>query len=165
MKLSSHEEYGLRCLLHLARHPGEQGPTIPEISQGEGISTHYVAKLMRMLRRGGMVKSTRGRVGGYVLARPADQIPITEVLSVLGGRLYDRSFCEQHSGNSQACAHSVDCAMRALWRTVQESVDRVLAHVTLQDLRRGEEEMVSWVTIAPPSQPAGSGLTWATGAD
>lgn len=148
MKLTSHEEYGLRCLLQIGRAGGE-GLTLTEISQAEGISMPYVAKLTRMLRRGGLVKSTRGKIGGYTLARGADEVPVNEVLAVLGGRLYDAGFCQRHTGVGPECLHSIDCSIRVLWRTVQESVDSVLAKVTLQDLLRKEEQMVSWVTLSP----------------
>ena len=67
MKLSAQEEYGLRCLLRLAREGESSSLTIPEISLSEGISNHYVAKLMRILRRGGFVRSARGQAGGYTL--------------------------------------------------------------------------------------------------
>ncbi len=151
MKLTSHEEYGLRCLLQLCGQP--EGLTIPEISRAEHISTHYVAKLMGMLRRGGLVKSTRGQAGGYALARPAGRISVSEALAVLGGRLYDPAFCERHAGHSLECHHSVDCSVRALWRTIQESVDRILAKTTLQDLCRTEGEMTSWVTLGAEVRP------------
>jgi Rrf2 family protein len=68
MKFSSQEEYGLRCLLRLAQEGDDGSMTIPAISQSEGISQAYVAKLMRILRRGGLVESVRGKVGGYTLA-------------------------------------------------------------------------------------------------
>jgi Rrf2 family protein len=140
VKLTSHEEYGLRCLLQLGRSEDGEGLTIPAISQAENISTHYVAKLMRMLRQGGLVTSTRGQVGGYKLARPPAEISVAEALAVLGGRLYDPTFCERHSGMSSECSHSLDCSIRALWRTVQDSVDRVLARTTLQDVLCGRPE-------------------------
>ncbi|HUL79346.1 MAG TPA: Rrf2 family transcriptional regulator, partial [Vicinamibacteria bacterium] len=74
MKLSSQEEYGLRCLLQLARAGGGASLTIAEMSEREGISAPNVAKIMRILRRAGLVKSTRGKAGGYALARPAAQL-------------------------------------------------------------------------------------------
>ena len=92
MKLSSQEEYGLRCLLQVARHDPEGSVTIPEIARIEGLSIPHVAKLMRSLRRGGFVKSVRGQAGGYKLARTSDHINIGEVLAWLGGRLFDPVF-------------------------------------------------------------------------
>ena len=157
MKLTSQEEYGLRCLLRLARE-GES-LTIPKIAQKEGISNFYVAKLMRILRRGGLVKSVRGQAGGYELARPAGQIVVGEALAILGGRLYDPGFCEEHSGSESSCANSVDCSVRSLWRAVQQVIDQVLSKTTLKDLLFNEAEMTSWtghlVKVTPaPVRPA-----------
>lgn len=144
MKLTSQEEYGLRCLLRLARE-GEGGSlTIPKISQKEGISNFYVAKLMRILRRGGLVKSVRGQAGGYALSRGADKIVVGEALAILGGRLYDPGFCEEHSGSESSCTNSVDCSVRSLWRAVQQVIDQVLSKTTLKDLLSNEQEMTSW---------------------
>ncbi len=66
MKLSSNEEYGLRCLVRLGY--ADQGLTIPEISQAEGVSPAYAAKILRVLRKGGFVKAARGKDGGDTLA-------------------------------------------------------------------------------------------------
>jgi Rrf2 family protein len=158
MKLTSQEEYGLRCLLRIARE-GEGGSlTIPKISEKEGISNFYVAKLMRILRRGGMVKSVRGQSGGYGLARPADKIVVGEALAVLGGRLYDPGFCEEHAGSVAMCTNTVDCSVRSLWRAVQQVIDQVLSKTTLKDLLSNEQQMTSWtghlVKVTPaPSLP------------
>ena len=71
MKLSTQEEYGLRCLLQIARVGASASLTIAEMSEREGISSPNVAKIMRILRRAGLVNSTRGKSGGSLLARPA----------------------------------------------------------------------------------------------
>jgi len=144
MKLTSQEEYGLRCLLRLAREGGGVSLTIPQISQKEGISNFYVAKLMRILRRGELVKSVRGQAGGYALSRPADRIVVGEALAILGGRLYDPAFCEEHAGSESSCTNSVDCSVRSLWRAVQQMVDQVLSKTTLKDLLSNEQEMTTW---------------------
>ena len=134
MKFSTQEEFGLRCLLRIA-HTGDGGSlTIPEISQAEGLSDANVAKILRLLRHGGFVESTRGRQGGYSLARPADQITISDVLHALGGRLVEDDFCESYSGGQALCVHSVDCTVLSLWQTIQNAVDGVLGHTRLSDL-------------------------------
>ena len=135
MKLSSQEEYGLRCLLHLARYEFGTSLTIPEISQSEGISHHNVGKMLRILRQGGFVESERGQHGGYVLARAPEHIVVADVLNALGGRLFDSNFCEQHSGAGENCAHTLS-AVRALWSRLQDAVDAVLQELTLRDLLR-----------------------------
>jgi Rrf2 family protein len=144
MKLSSQEEYGLRCLLQVARHDPEGSVTIPEIARREGLSIPHVAKVMRSLRRGGFVKSVRGQAGGYKLARTPDQINIGEVLAWLGGRLFEPSFCSMHAGMAQLCTHSVGCSIRSLWQSVQHVVDQMLGKVTLLDLLGGERQVNSW---------------------
>ncbi len=118
----------------------------------------YVAKIMRLLRRGGYVQSTRGKLGGYSLARPADSIRVGDLLGLLGGRLFEPGFCDRHAGVVDTCTNSVDCSIRSLWREVQLVVDSVLSRITLGDLLRNEQTMSSWVEglvklseIPPPS--------------
>jgi Rrf2 family protein len=141
MKLSAQEEYGLRCLLRL----GYAGPggslTLTELSLAEGISVANVAKMMRVLRRAGFVTSTRGKDGGYTLARVPEEINVGDALAVLGGRLFDSRFCDRHAGVGDACTHVVDCSIRSVWRLLQQAVDGVLARLTLRDLLRGEGAM------------------------
>jgi Rrf2 family protein len=153
MKLSSREEYGLRCLLRVGRESDGVSLTIPELSRSEGISEAHVAKMMRILRRGGFVKSTRGQAGGYSLARPADQIILGHALAVLGGRLYEPAFCDGHSGIERSCTHMPDCSIRSVWRMVQHAVDQVLGAITLKDLLRTEPEMNAWRRADTPILP------------
>jgi Rrf2 family protein len=142
MKLSAQEEYGLRCLLQLANCESRQSLTIPEIGQLEGISSHNVAKLLRILRQAGFVESVRGQHGGYTLALPSDRIVIGEVLAVLGGRLYEPGFCDHFTGSEECCQHSsTECSVRALWGRVQQAVDQVLRQTTLQDLLYSDQEI------------------------
>jgi Rrf2 family iron-sulfur cluster assembly transcriptional regulator len=144
MKLTSHEEYGVRCLVRLGQEGLGGRLTIPEISNAEGVSEAYVGKLMRMLRLGGLVTAARG-IGGYSLARPASQIVLGDVMAVLGGRLFEDDFCETHTGQMKDCVRQVDCSLRVLWRTVQAAVDDVLRRTTLQDLLRNEQQMTTLV--------------------
>jgi Rrf2 family protein len=141
MKLSSQEEYGLRCLLHVGREGTNGSVSISELARAEGISEPNVAKMMRVLREGGFVRSTRGQSGGYALSRPADQINVGEVLATLGGRLYEPSFCDSHSGIERLCTHMPDCSIRSVWRMLQNAVDSVLGKITLKDLLVSEREM------------------------
>ena len=164
MKLSTQEEYGLRCLLQIGRR-GEGGSiTIPELSQLEGLSPANVGKIMRVLRRGGFVKSTRGQTGGYALARPADQVIVGDVLSLLGGRLFDSAFCERHAGIERLCTHLGECSIRPVLRQLQDAVDQVLGCLTLKGLLCTEREVRLSVgrgkSLPPTSEPlSDSGLS------
>ena len=146
MKLSTQEEYGLRLLLQLAREGEAASLTIAELSRREGISSPNVAKIMRVLRRCGLVKSLRGQAGGYTIARPGEAMSVGEVLSALGGRLYDAGFCDSHAGAGSSCAHLSDCSIRPVLRQVQNVLDDVLGRLTLASLL-GSERAVSGLAV------------------
>ena len=141
MKLSSQEEYGLRCLLQIARAGEGASLTIAEVSEREGISTPNVAKLMRLLRRADLVHSTRGMAGGYSLSRPASEVQVLEVVTVLGGRLFDEDFCDRHAGLEALCHHNSECSIRPVLRRLQAAVDQVLGELTLQSLLVNERDV------------------------
>jgi len=145
MKLGALEKYGLRCLLQIGRYQectGE-GLTILEISQAEGLSAPNVAKIMRMLRIGGFVESARGHAGGYSLARPPDQILIGDVLTAMGGRLFDPSLCKENAGMEDLCPHYFHCSIRSVWRTLQFAVDQALNDISLENLLVAGQEFTS----------------------
>ena len=143
MKFSAQEEYGLRCLIQVAKNNSKSGTTIAEISEAEGLTTHNVAKLLRILRQAEILNSIRGHTGGYVLADLPENINIGKVLGTLGGRLYDSNFCEKHTGVDSICTHTVDCAMRSLWTSLQNVIDRVLVNLTLKDMLRLDEDTLA----------------------
>ncbi len=153
MRVSATEDYGLRCLLQVAFHEGRQPMNTPEIARREELGPEHVGLLMQKLRLGGLVTSTRGAAGGYRLARPANEISVLEVIIVVGGDFFPREFCECHSGRRRDCVHVTDCSIRALWRTVEASLRKVLQGITLADLQRDERSMVTWL-----SSPEASGV-------
>ena len=147
MKLSSQEEYGLRCLLQLARAGEGASLTIADMSQREGISAPNVAKIMRLLRRAGLVNSTRGKAGGYTLARRPAEVRTIDVLTALGGRLFDTGFCDRHAGVESHCLHTRDCSIRPVLSGLQQAIDQVLGELTLASLVGSEGDVV--VTLRP----------------
>ena len=155
MKLTSQEEYGLRCILRLAREQNcspetealqTKSVTIAQIAETEGLSTEYASKLMGILTKSGLVESVRGRHGGYRLARRADQICISESLAVLGDKFYKRETCDRFSGDHSLCVHTGACSIRSLWSGVQLLLDHVLTRTTLQDLvSLSERNVADWM--------------------
>lgn len=140
MKITAQEEYGLRLLIRIAGCKDAAGMSIPQLSEAEGLSSHYIAKLTRLLRISGFIKSTPGHKGGYLLSRPAIAININEVLKALGGALFDPEFCGSHAGALRLCTNSVDCSARSLWQMIQLTLDQLLDKITLHDLVNSEEE-------------------------
>jgi Rrf2 family protein len=183
MKISSQEEYGLRCLLRLAESE-EKGHslTIPEIAASEGLSPPYAAKLLAVLRQAGLIESARGRAGGYRLATAPAEITLGRVLMALGEPLFDEpGYCERHKGTEAdgPCVHLGSCNLRAVWHTLETWMRRAFDQITLADLLRGEghitdllraklTEAVQEPTILVPLtmlgkvhglQPVGAGMT------
>jgi Rrf2 family protein len=143
MHIFSQEEYGLRCLAQVARASEREGPLrIQEIADAEGLGHDYVAKLMRELRRGGLVTSTRGASGGYRLARDASDISVWQALGVLGGAFFTDEFCDSHRGQLRDCTHSEDCSIRALWGWLSNLLYTVLQDITVADLVNQECRVV-----------------------
>jgi Rrf2 family protein len=161
MKITSQEEYGLRCLLRLARGKDEVSRTIPEIAREEGLSAPYVAKLLAVLRQAGLIESQRGRAGGYHLTRKPSAIGLGEVLLALGEPLFDDpGYCQRHAGalTDGNCVHQGDCTLRALWQTLEQWMRQTLDRITLADLLQNEGRVVDLVRsrlaeAALPSPP------------
>jgi len=141
MKISSQEEYGLRCLLQLAREESGHSLTIPEIAEREGLSSPYVAKLLAVLRQAELIESVRGRSGGYRLVGTPADVTLGTVLNALGDRFFDEAgFCDKHRGTEVEgpCVHKGACTLRALWGTLEGWMRRALDQITLADLLQNE---------------------------
>jgi Rrf2 family protein len=137
VKLTAQEEYGLRCLLQVARRAPADGSgvsSIRDVADAEGLSPDYAAKLLRVLRQAGFVTSARGAAGGYRLSRGAREIQLAEVLRALDAPLYDASFCQGYAGLQPQCVHKTSCAVRVLWRTLEQALTQALSGLTLADL-------------------------------
>jgi len=142
MKISAQEEYGLRCLLQLARAPQGQIVTVKEIAKEEGLSTAYVEKLLRLLARAGLAHSIRGIRGGYVLNRSPQQISLGEVVRALGQVPDTGHICHQFTGTQDACVHFSNCGIRSVWSGLTNYIQNFLDHTMLASLL-GDEYDVS----------------------
>ncbi|MFN4260389.1 MAG: RrF2 family transcriptional regulator [Gemmataceae bacterium] len=144
MKISAQEEYGLRCLLQLARIEKGQSLTIPEVATLEGLSIPYVAKLLAVLRQAGLIESVRGRTGGYRLACEPEAVNLGSILLILGEPLFDDpGYCERHKGTEVdgLCVHKGSCSLRALWHTLEAWMRDALNRITLADLLHSEHSL------------------------
>src|SRR5262245_38326540 len=150
MKITAQEEYGLRCLLRLAQAEPGQSLTLPEVAAAEGLSVPYAAKLLSVLRQGGLIESVRGRSGGYRLARPPASIGLGSLLLVLGEPLFDEpGYCERHAGTAATagagCVHHGSCSLRPLWLTLEQWIRGTLDQITLADLLQSEGHIAELV--------------------
>jgi Rrf2 family iron-sulfur cluster assembly transcriptional regulator len=142
MKISALEEYGLRCMLRLGQSSNGNSLTISEIADKEGLSVANVRKLMMLLREAGLVRSVRGRLGGYALNGKASEITLGRIIESLGGRMYSSEFCDRFTGDVNLCVNSGECSVRSLWGVLDGLVSGVLNRIRLADLV-GDETGVS----------------------
>jgi len=134
MKISAQEEFGLRCLLQLARaETQEESLTLTQIARLEGISVANAGKLMWILNKAGLVQSQRGTKGGYRLARPASNIHLNEVISVLDEQRIE-THCSSYAGVLASCVHTGDCGIRPVILELHQIVDNALSEITLSQL-------------------------------
>ncbi len=134
MKITSQEEYGLRCLLQLSQANPEQGMTVKEIAGREGLSSAYVEKLLRLLSKSGLIHSVRGVHGGYRLSRTPQEIHLGEVVRALGSVPTPAEICDRHPGNRTSCVHIEDCCIRSAWATLSSTIDSFMEKVKISDL-------------------------------
>lgn len=133
MKISAQEEYGLRCLLQLARLQDGESLTLNQIAEREGISAANAGKLMWLLNKAGLVASTRGTKGGYTLARRAADIHLSDVIKVLDEDMLT-GHCKSYTGLQEVCVHTGDCGIRPVLISLHEIVQSALERITLAQI-------------------------------
>ena len=138
MKITAQEEYGLRCLLQLARTPQGQLVSVKEIAAKEGLSSAYAEKFLRLLAKAGLVHSVRGIKGGYVLNRPAASITLGEVVRAMGKMESTNHICTSYTGQKDACVHFSDCGIRSMWSGLTTYIQNFLDQTTLASLLDNE---------------------------
>ena len=142
MKVTAQEEYGLRCLLQLAKAPQGQIVRVRDVATKEGLSNANVEKLLRILSKAGLVHSVRGLKGGYVLNRPATSIMLGEVVRALGTVENTDHICKSFTGKEVSCVHFSDCGIRSVWSGLTTYIQRFLDQTTLASVL-GKEYTVS----------------------
>jgi Rrf2 family cysteine metabolism transcriptional repressor len=138
MMFSTRAEYGVRVMIALGRRNAIGPVPLSEIAASEGLPLPYLEHLVADLRKGGILRSTRGAHGGYELARPASEITMAEVVSALEGSVVPMQCFSEPASGRVLCNHELDgfdhCATRLLWTRVQGGVMRALEQTTLAEL-------------------------------
>ena len=130
MKVSTRTRYGIRAILDLAEYSGEGPLQLRVIAQHQDISIKYLEQLMAMLRSAGFVRSIRGARGGYLLAKPANDIRLADVFRCLEGPVVTADCIE----SEDYCPRAADCVVKEVWAQAEQAIMNVLQSVTLQDL-------------------------------
>ena len=130
MKLSTRGRYGTRALLELALHYREGPVHLRDIAQSQQISLQYLEHLITPLVVGGIIRSTPGARGGVWLARPPEEIKLSEVIGLLEGSIAPVACVD----DPKLCPRSELCVTRDIWSELKKVMNGVLESTTLQDL-------------------------------
>lgn len=137
MRITTWAEYGVICALHLARRAAEGPVTGRDIAAQERLPADYVEQILLRLRRADVIRSVRGARGGYMLAKPATEITIRDVIHASELETFDLH-CLSHPVGEDRCAASHNCSIRPVWVMLQHKIDDVLESVHLSDLLHDE---------------------------
>ncbi len=139
MRVSTRGDYACRALLSLALHDSAGPTSVRDIAERTGLPQPYLEQILLALKGAGLVRSKRGVGGGYVLARPADQIRVSEIVSAVDGPITLGDFGEPHQDG--ACDHEGQCVLLAIWKQAGEVMRTYLDGFTLAhiaEVSRGE---------------------------
>jgi Rrf2 family protein len=137
MRITTWAEYGLICALHLAKRRDDGPVTGRDIAAREKLPADYVEQIMLRLRRAGIVNSTRGARGGYVLGKSPAEISVRDVINASELATFDLH-CVSHPVDEQRCDAAHECSIRPVWMLLQQKIDGVLEGVRLADLLHDE---------------------------
>ena len=130
MKLSTRTRYGIRAAAELAEHYGRGPVQLKLISKDQDISIKYLEQIISLLKSAGIVSSSRGAKGGYFLAKPPNEIKLSDCFSCLEGPVVTVECVE----NENYCVKIKTCIVRDVWAEVEKAILTVLGSITLQDM-------------------------------
>ena len=138
MRLSKSSEYAIRCLVYMATAEADLCP-VKRLSDRLNIPYKYLGRLMGRLREAGFVESVRGKNGGYRIAKPLDEIHLKQIVNVVEGlENFDRCLL-----GFERCDDENPCPMHEFWSGPKDSINEMLADVSLADMVKSEGKKLS----------------------
>src|SRR5690606_27085770 len=142
MKLSTRGDYAVRALLELTLAPSDTPMPLSAISQRTNIPFNHLEPIFRELRTARFVRSQRGQQGGYVLARPPEEITVADVIRVMEGPLAP-TLCASRTRHAPCptylCPDEDSCALRDLWTSVRDAISDILDNTNFRDLAERQQ--------------------------
>lgn len=137
LQLTRDGEYGVRAVLHLSSQPVGQVSLVSEIAEVQDVPKSYLSKIMQHLVKSGLVKSRRGARGGFILARPADQITLRETIEAIEGPIH-LNVCLIKKGE---CPRDEVCPVHPIWRDAQKKLFEILDSKNMAELVKDSERL------------------------
>ncbi len=132
MKVSTKGRYGLRAIVDLAIHSKEGQVSLKCVAERQDLSENYLEQLFSSLKKSGLVKSIRGAQGGYLLAKPAENISVGDVLRSLEGTLCPVDCIDLEMPVS--CDKADSCVTATVWAKLRDKINEVVDAISIADL-------------------------------
>ena len=130
MKMSTKGRYGSRAMVDLALHYNEGPISLKAISERQNISVRYLENIMTSLVAKGIINSTRGKKGGFTLARPPKEVLLGEIIAAVEGSISPVKCAD----DPKTCRRSDFCETRYVWVEMKDAMNAILDSTTLQDM-------------------------------
>ncbi|MDO4322303.1 MAG: Rrf2 family transcriptional regulator [Lachnospiraceae bacterium] len=138
MRISTKGRYALRLMLDLATHCSGEPIRLKDVARRQSISEKYLEQIISVLNKAGYVRSIRGPQGGYVLQKAPKEYTVGMILRLTEGSLTPVE-CAEGGG---MCDMEESCATRILWKKLDDAINSVVDHVTLEDLLDWQAEQI-----------------------
>ncbi len=138
MKISTRGRYALRLMMDVALAESDAPVRIKDIAGRQAISEKYLEQIVSVLNKAGLVRSSRGPLGGYRLTRAPEEYTAHEIVSSIEGNLVPVACLETETNE---CPRHQVCASLRLWEKVNAAIQSVMESVTLADLVSWQKEL------------------------
>jgi len=143
LKVSTKGRYALRMLLDLAEHKNDGFISLKEIAERQNISKQYLEQIVSLLNTSNILRTNRGKQGGYMLAKEPSECTIREILRITEGNLAPVACLEEEINT---CDQVEFCKTLSMWKGLNKVITEYLDSVTLQDmLEEYQESADNWV--------------------
>jgi Rrf2 family cysteine metabolism transcriptional repressor len=138
LRIPTKARYGMRAMVDVAMHDGADRPVLlKDIAARQNLSERYLEQIFSSLRHANLVRSVRGARGGFLLARPAAEINLLEVVE---GCIGDLNMVECLGAND-ACKKTAKCATYIIWKELTSAMKDYLEGRTLAGLAEMQRDM------------------------
>lgn len=140
MMISTKGRYGLRIMLDISQQNSDEFISLKSISERQGISMKYLEIIVAALNKNGLLKSQRGKDGGYKLTKGPEEYTVGEIIRATEGRLTSVS-CPDCGLDDKTCENSANCLTLPIWRKLDMMINSCLDEISLTDVLNGEIEI------------------------
>lgn len=144
MKVSTRADYACRALLSLALDEASCPVATRDLAERTGLPQPYLEQILLALKGAGLVTSKRGVGGGHLLARPAQEIALSDIVGAMEGPIIAGDFAEPHTDG--ACDHEGQCVLLSVWSHVGERMRHLLSSISLADVAKMARGQKAWLS-------------------